>query len=931
MSDNDLWGTSVKAPSTPGQSGLVANVRAGVEEGFGGTIGTIWDALVNPRAIVDQAWNVAAKMTGAKPVAQPVTVGHLMNLAAGANNPELVTANTPAERAVRTVAAGAGGALLPAGDALTVGRMLANGLIGAGAGAGSAAAQEAAPDNLKPVASVLGGLVGGLGAAGVESGLRAAAGAGARAVEPIVAAASPAAAERQAGSILASRAENPEAVAAAVEPGSQPIVAGSEPTTFQQTGDMGLGALEREQQTKNPVPFQERRAAQNEARTAALADIQSGGDPNAVATGIKANFDKLDADTQAHVDDLVTQAQDRVAALKGSGTPESYGEATRAAINEAETATRARESGLWKAIDPEGDLTGNVATTRQAANEIVGSIPKTAKPMSGEEAGIFDAAREMALLSPVQDLIALRSRVSTEMRNELIANGRSPSYARLTQLRGAIQDNLAHTISQEVANDAAAVSRGALAPEDAAAARIQGWIDEYRAQRESQAVGGGGEGLAQPPPQGPPPSVAADGAGLPQEGGPAGAPGDQGLQAGESVGAAPTFDEEAAARLAAATAATKDRALRFGLNPVSSVTAKAGAHDLFKLPEGRVPEKFFHPGPTGYTDMQALFSAVGEERALPIIADYASASLKRAAMREDGTLDPVKAARWSAAHRDALRALPADVRGKFTDAAQAAHAVTAASAARALTLKGFQQGAIGKIMGLSSPEDVVKTVGQILNSRTSVSEMRILADAARKAGPDAVAGLRQAVADHIASKLIGNTEAGTSGLALIKADQFQTFVRQNRAALKTVFTDDEVSSMDAIARDIQRAKRSENAVKIPAQSNTAQDVAGVLKNARSTGKVGRTVINAIATAVGATHGPIGAVTGLLGAAAVQAMREVGISRVDELVTQALLHPEIARELLKKAGPRGAPAAGRPLANTIRRVAIGAGAALDSGS
>lgn len=872
-------------------------------------------------------------------------------------NPEDIPAPTKGARLLRSVSGGVAGALAPAGEGLTIGRMLTNGMIGAGSGAASDIAQEVVPEKYKTIAGFLAGLAGGLGVAGAEGAVRAAARATGDVVSPLAAAVSPEAARQQAGRVLSQRAADPAAVQREVAGRADEIVPGSKPTTFQQTGDMGLGALEREQSTKNPVPFRDRDAAQNAARTAQLEDIQSGGDPNALATGIRNNFDHLEATTQADLDrlteaqaaeaahtaasgesavaDQTQTAQERAAGLGGVRTPEAYGESTRAMVNEAEASARARESGLWNAVDPHGDLTGNTAPTASAARDIQASLPKTAKPMTGEEAGIFNAASELPPLSPVQDLIALRSRVSTELRNELIANGRSPAYARLAQLRGAIQDNLGSTISQVVANDAAAANRGAINTADTAAARIQAWIDDYKAQRAAEAVSNGRSGPGGAPLGGSPASPGDDGAVVPPSGGPGGIEGDQGLQ-----GSAPTFDDAAAQRLAAATEATKARARVFGLNPISPVTAKAGSADLFRLPDGRVPEKFFHPGPTGYSDMQALFSAVGEQNALPVMTDYAASSLRRAAMREDGMIDPAKYSRWVANHADALRALPPEARARFAGAAAAAkevgataktvaranaeaaktaaNTVTAAAAARMATLKGFREGAIGRVMGLAHPEDVTRTIGRIFGSRTAVSEMKILADAARKAGPDAVEGLRQAIADHITTRLIGNTEVATSGISQIKADALQTFVRQNRAVLKPVFTDKEIGVMDAVAKDIQRAKRSQNAVRLPGGSNTAQDITAVRKGSR--GAVVKTVLDSLAAVSGfALHGPIGALSAAMGAHALQSMRESGLSRVDELITEALLHPEVARELLKAAPARGAPSAGRGLALALQRV------------
>lgn len=707
---------------------------------------------------------------------------------------------------------------------------------------------------------------------------------------PYAAAVSKTAAEREAGRTLASRASDPAAVAQALEQPAE-IIPGSQPTTFQQTGDMGLGALERETATKDPAAFQQRAAEQNSARRAALGGVEDGGDPNDVAKALKAQFDDLNATHDAQVEAATTAAQEKAAtALGPEETPDAQGSAVRDALTSAETAARASEGGLWQAVDPEGNLTGNTTHTAQTATEIREGIAPTAKPMQGEEAAIFEAAEGLPPLSPVSDLIALRSRVSTEMRAELVTNGRTPVYARLSRLRGAIEDNLAHSISQEVANEARA---GTLEPSQSVAARVQSWADEWHASRNPSPASG--EGVPQGSAQGSPATAGilrTEGPAPEGQGSPEGAPG---------VSNAPSFDQAASERLGAATQATKDRAQTFGAQPVSQSLATTGTKDNFRLPDGQVAGKFFHPGMSAFAHMQALLKAAGDA-VMPVIERYAATTLRRAALKADGTLDPAKFAQWQKSFGDALRALPAETRAKFASAAKAAETLAQAQAERATALKEAQQGAIGKLMGLSSPEDVVKAVGNVLNGSTPVADMKALAKAT-SGDPVARQGLRRAITDYIASKFIGNTEAATSGDSLIKADAYQTFIRQNRAALHLVFSPDEVRTMEAVAEDIQRAKRSQNAVRLPGGSNTAQDSQNLVQ--RVTDAAGKSWLHVLGGALGAHFGPFGAAAGVMTAHLTQALRARGIARVDQLVSEAMLDPKLARELLKNAPRKSA--------------------------
>ena len=184
----------------------------------------------------------------------------------------------------------------------------------------------------------------------------------------------------------------------------------------------------------------------------------------------------------------------------------------------------------------------------------------------------------------------------------------------------------------------------------------------------------------------------------------------------------PPFDAAAAGRLADATAATRARSATFGQPPVSTVTARAGTANQFRLPDGRVAGRFFHPGPTGYSDMQALLRATPE--AAPVINDHAASTLRRAAMNADGTLDPAKFARWQAQHADAIRVLPAGLRGLFVDAASASKAVADAATSRADVLTAALSGALGKILGAQNPHEVVQTIGREPDCRDRLTAER---------------------------------------------------------------------------------------------------------------------------------------------------------------------------------------------------------------
>jgi hypothetical protein len=214
-----------------------------------------------------------------------------------------------------------------------------------------------------------------------------------------------------------------------------------------------------------------------------------------------------------------------------------------------------------------------------------------------------------------------------------------------------------------------------------------------------------------------------------------------------------------------------------------------------------------------------------------------------------------------------------------------------------------EAGEAAKLLGLTEPQDVVRTVGSILGRRSAASDMKRLA-ADLRGNPEAIAGLRQAVVDHVLTKYIGNTEVATSGVAQIKADQYQTFVKANREALLQVFKPEEVARLEKVAEDLMRAKRSETAVKMPASPGTAQDLLAASKGQPTT--VLGVILQGAGAAVGAVlQGPVGAAVGSAAATLIQGLRLSGVERIEQLVTKAMLEPKVARALLQKV-PRNPP-------------------------
>lgn len=802
---------------------------------------------------------------------------------------------------------GAGGVAGAVGEASA--SPAANIVTGAtGATAGQLTAEAGGGPVAQTVASLLGGAAGGLALHGATPQVETtpavprAQGPVARAVAPYAAAVLPGAAERAAGARIAGAATDPAAVQASLAQSGE-LIPGSQPTAFQQTGDAGLGGLERDVATRNQPAFQERAAQQNAARVQALGDIQRGADPNDVAATLRQQFQDLDTAHEDAVDQATQAAQAKAAAFGGTLPADQYGQVIRDAMHTGERGAAAHVSSFYDAIDPHGDLTGNLQATRQGAQQIADSVGPTAMPMSAPEADVFAKAADLPDLAPAKQLIDLRQYLNAVARDPAVAG--TPTSARLTQLRGIIDDNLANTISQQIANEAPAVAAGALDASQSMAAKVQSWRDNFIANRNAGVATGDVRGasdasLGAPAVPGVRGTEGAPGEGPPSATRPAPVPG------------TPSFDEAARERLIAANQAAREKAQTWGPAAIKSILAK-DSNGNFRVSDGAVGAKYFHPGASGFQHMQEALTASPSSRAA--LVDYAATTLRRAAMNEDGTVDPTKFQRWNSAYSDALRALPAEARAKFADAASASQTLAQARAARTAALTAAQSGAIGRVMKLTEPEDVTRAIGSILNGRTAAADMKQLA-LATKGNPDARAGLRQAVANYVAQKLVGNTEAGTSGVSQIKGDAYQTFVKNARPALNLIFSPEEVHAMAAVAEDIQRSNRSLNS-KPAGTPGTAHDVLAGLK--RAAGHGSKSMLDIVGGVIGHhLGGEAGLAAGIGAAELVKGLESKGISRIDQLVAQSMLDPPLMAELLKKAPTTGAPMSFKPLTIALLR-------------
>lgn len=728
----------------------------------------------------------------------------------------------------QTVRAGLG-----APDALNAG-------IGAASGAGATVASDVVPEPYKPIAAVAGGLVGGLP---VLAGHTAAEGARA-ALEGLKNHVTEEGAKRAVAKEMAAAATDQSAARENLANNPAEIVPGSVGTTGQVAGDTGLLNWERGVRQNNAPEFNNREAEQNSARIQHLESVQPTGNaadlpgviqsqrdaaaktaeantgvvdtlsgasvknaetaqksaveglktlgPEASPAEVSVHFrnvrDALEADHETQMAAVAKKAEDaRLASAPNASSPEQVGQNLRQPAEEARATAKDAVDKLYKALPK--DIEAPSADIASTAKEIKGGMLPEHAPMEGEEARLFNLAKNYGDNAPLANLNALRSSILTEKANLKRTNPQA--FGRLGQLQNSVENAIDHGIESRAALDQVAVRRGTMEAGDALPARINQTVDESVRQPTAVEVHSGSNGSDTGR------SAGRDAGSNPGESktdlGPGNAAGSEGLP--ETPRGNPAEADRAGQQvspLREANAAYKEFKQTFDKGPVGDVTSKDG-RGQYDLSPAELTKKIFHPGDTGGEDVRAYVKAVGPDKATIALSDAAAASLHEKATRPDGTLDPKKVDAWLSAHKTAIGELPPGTRTKFENAANAQRAVEDAMAARRDALTAHDKSEAGKLMGLKDAGDIVREIGSVITSKDGAKRMGELAEAA-KDNPAAKEGLQRAVVEHVMNKFLPDN-----------LEKAQSFIKDKADVLGKVFTPEQI---DGISKKIEAAQTS---------------------------------------------------------------------------------------------------------------------------
>ena len=348
---------------------------------------------------------------------------------------------------------------------------------------------------------------------------------------------------------------------------------------------------------------------------------------------------------------------------------------------------------------------------------------------------------------------------------------------------------------------------------------------------------------------------------------------------------------------------------------------RAALDDAYPIKPGwgdaEIMQRFVVPGPKGYEAAQQLLDATrGAPQAQEATKDYLAWSLRDAAEVRSGsnagTLDPGAYSRWMKRY-DGFLSHPAmaDVRSRFESAAAAQQTLDESIAAH-LERKGAYEDSVAKhFLGDADP---VTSIGHILKSGTPGAQM---ADLARLTSADPIAreSIQRAVVKYIQRELKSNNPVGSDlDQTYLKSNALQEFIRQHvsgdgEQALRHIMTPEQLDALNSVALDMRRSNLSLTANKAPAGSDTALNrsamgaathgapsTAAMLAAIEASGEVAGHVAGGLLGPLGHLVGKVG---GIVGVPYLQKARAVGFSRVDDLVAEAVLHPEKMSALFDK--------------------------------
>jgi hypothetical protein len=330
--------------------------------------------------------------------------------------------------------------------------------------------------------------------------------------------------------------------------------------------------------------------------------------------------------------------------------------------------------------------------------------------------------------------------------------------------------------------------------------------------------------------------------------------------------------------------------------PTKSILAKQPGNAEFRVPDSAVPAKFFRPGSKGVKEgLDNYKSTVGATEAdLEPLQRYAAKSFRDYAVSEDGVVNSKKAGEWLRLHDTALKELPT-LKQQLSNVDSAQRFLNETFGDLKRTKAEVETGAL-KLFLQADPE---KAIPALLNGRNMVKRLNTVVQYLKGKDPDAIAGLRRGIIEHLKQKaFIADGKVSLDEAGLPTGPQFDGTVRGGllkaeweklRPALERskIFTESQMKGFDMIYRD-QASQLSIEKAKMPGGSDTVQ-------NASVLGALMRVSKNVFVKALPYSEYITGFVTKVLS--------KIPETQYQAALQEALLNPRYARDLLVKSNAK----------------------------
>ena len=384
----------------------------------------------------------------------------------------------------------------------------------------------------------------------------------------------------------------------------------------------------------------------------------------------------------------------------------------------------------------------------------------------------------------------------------------------------------------------------------------------------------------------------------------------QAEQTDNGLGARPTltpnFNAEAAARSSTARQATLERKQTFGQNEIGAVLRSGQNGAEYRVDVANVPRTFLSGGPVEPAAVQRYIAAVGgAPQAVEAMRGALVNDLReKGIINADGTLDTRRFTSWQRQRARTIALFPGLGEGlENARAAQITYDQAVANHVQAV--RDYQHGAARNFLNA----DPQVAMDRVFTSANPTAASRELYNMVRN-DPDALAGLQRGAINYLERRFHFDADPKATGRKITEGS-FRTAWPQLRGPLKAIFGGQGVQNIEMVYSALNRQAAAVQKQATPG-SPTAQKfmAAGHAMGHAVAGGGTATALFALVgehLAENATHllggsgimGAAAAIGGVAGGLWLNSLRQAGIHTMNDLVKEMALHPEVAREMLRR--------------------------------